>query len=86
MGRYNDPIEVTLVHDPVGGMRPARFTWRRSKKTVREVQDSWEEAGEWWSQAPAQTIWRVFTTDGGLFELACLHTTPRTWKVLYVWD
>lgn len=86
MGLYNDLITVALVNDPVWGMRPARFEWRRSKKIVRGVQDSWEEAGRWWEQEPSQTIWRVWTTDGGLFELAQVHTTPATWKMLRVWD
>lgn len=84
--RYDDEIAVTLVQDPVWGLRPARFTWRGSKKTVKAVQDCWQEAGRWWEAEPSQTIWRVFTTDGGLFELANVHTSPRTWRLLYAFD
>lgn len=81
MRHVNEPISVTVQRGQL-----VAFTWRGSTKRVGEVTDSWIEAGRWWEQEPSQTVYRVLTTDRGLFEIALTHTDPPVWKLLVVWD
>jgi hypothetical protein len=79
--QINQVITVTLVQD-----RPATFTWRRSRYTVAEVLDRWDEIGRWWEQEAELVVWRVMTPDGGVFELAMKRTQPPEWRLMAIYD
>ena len=77
MGRvYGEPLEVDAEEDG----RPARFTWRGRRYTVRSVMEHWVVNREWWREpnpAPPQPeleFWWVEASAGrglppGTYEL-----------------
>ena len=77
MGRlYGEPLEVHTSEDG----RPARFTWRGRRYTVRSIMEHWVINREWWRESdpvPAQPelqFWRVEASAGhglppGTYEL-----------------
>jgi len=69
----NRPADVTTGP---GGV-PVSFRLDGPRVQVREVLDSWCEAGRWWEQESEQLTYRVTTTGGGLFELTWVPARKR---------
>lgn len=62
----NRPVEVTVGPGGVPvAFRLSGFTWQQ----IREVLDTWVEAGRWWEQEGERSTYRVCTVGGGIFEL-----------------
>jgi hypothetical protein len=85
--QINQVITVTLVQGPqVSELRPATFTWRRSRYIVADVLDRWHEIGRWWEQEAELVVWRVMTRDQGVFELAMARKQPPEWRLMAIYD
>ncbi len=84
---YGDPIEV-WVRDG----RPAQFVWRDRLYGIRQVQDHWVVAREWWKTSDTdpgeRRFWRVeagASTGVGTYELR-FDTASSGWLLLRAWD
>lgn len=80
MRRYNEPIEVRAA-EMAGVFGPAAFRWRHRLWRVTEIERTWFETANWWSDpgddllAESQ-VWRVVASagaarDAGVFDLSC---------------
>lgn len=92
MSRIVDaPIEVTLGPDGAGGTKPTLFIFRGGRHRISEVLDTWlMNDRPWWEdplatkQGPSQIrVWRVRTTQGGIYELTQSGTV---WKLYKAYD
>lgn len=87
MRQVNALITVTLIRDPDWQeLHPSAFRYRGTVYRVATVLDRWNEAGQWWEQAPEETVWRVTDGTGGVYELAQVHKEPPEWRLRVIWD
>ncbi|HYG59382.1 MAG TPA: DUF6504 family protein [Symbiobacteriaceae bacterium] len=77
----NRPADVTMGP----GGRPVAFRWTGGRYRVREVLDSWLEAGRWWEQEGERQTYRVATVEGGVFELT-LDPAVKKWSLYKAYD
>lgn len=77
----NRPVDVTMGP---GGL-PVVFRFGGGRERVREVLDTWVEAGRWWEQEPEQVTYRVATQNGGIFELTLIPREKR-WLLYKAYD
>ncbi len=80
MRRYDEPVEVRAAE--VGGVfGPAWFRWRNRLRRVTEIERTWFETSDWWSDpgddllAESQ-VWRVVASSDasdvpGVYEISC---------------
>jgi len=77
----NRPADVTTGR---GGL-PVSFRCGGARHRVRQVMDSWHEAGRWWEQESETVTYRVATVDGGVFELT-RNLASNRWYLYKAYD
>lgn len=77
----NKPADVSMGP----GGRPVAFKWPGGRYRVKEVLDSWVEAGRWWEQECEKRTYRVATVEGGVFELT-LDPAAKRWYLYKAYD
>lgn len=87
MSRLVDqPIEVFGVPSEDGqhGDIPTSFAWRGQCFRVRELLDTWPDAGAWWDGERESTFFRITVDEGTVFEL--LRDNQGRWRVYRIYD
>ena len=63
---------------------PLGFQDGKVHHRVQMVLDQWIEVGEWWNGEGRKQVWRVWTNQGGLFDLEC--SKDEQWFIYRIWD
>lgn len=75
--------EKVVVWAPEG--TPRAFRQRQRCHRVRLILDTWREVGDWWRGEGEWVVFRLETTEGGLYELA-YDTVQGHWLLTRVYD
>lgn len=74
-----------LIQVEAGGIgEPREFQDGEVSHQIQTVIDHWIEMGEWWNGEGNKQLWRVWTHQGGLFDLEC--SADARWFIYRVWD